>query len=235
MAITIIIISSICLCMGILILAGRGDFLISGYNRASEEEKAKYNVERLRLVTGVLMLAIAFLILAFMFKPGTAVSIVLSVFLAAVATAGVILMNTWAKNDDAEIDTVTSSLPRRNTHKKKNIYIWISLAITAAIIVACTFLVLRTLPKENVLEGQTLTVKFCIGKEVIDMTDAVFKPIPDEARHNLVRTFGTSLGDKNSGEFTNSKTGTKFYLYTTGKGEKKYFEIGDKKYLVDGI
>ena len=219
--------------MGILILVGRGDFLISGYNRASEEEKAKYNVERLRLVTGVLMLAIAFLILAFMFKPGTAVSVVLSVLLAAVATAGVILMNTWAKNDDVEVEIVTSYQPQRQTHKKKNV--WIPLAITAAVIVACTFLVLRTLPKENVLDGQTLTVKFCIGKEVIDMTDAVFKPIPDEAKHNLVRTFGTSLGARNSGEFTNSKTGTKFYLYTTGKGEKKYFEIGDKKYLVDGI
>ena len=33
----------------------------------------------------------------------------------------------------------------------------------------------------------------------------------------------------------NTKTKTKFKFYLTGKGERHYFEIGDKKYLVDDI
>ena len=42
----------------ILILCGKGDSLISGYNTASEEEKAEYDITRLRKVTGYGQLAI---------------------------------------------------------------------------------------------------------------------------------------------------------------------------------
>ena len=36
--------------MAVLILVGKGDGLIAGYNTASEEERAQVNVRRLRLV-----------------------------------------------------------------------------------------------------------------------------------------------------------------------------------------
>ena len=42
----------------ILILCGKGDSLIAGYNTASEEEKAEYDITRLRKVTGYGQLAI---------------------------------------------------------------------------------------------------------------------------------------------------------------------------------
>ena len=42
----------------ILILCGKGDNLIAGYNTASEEEKAGYDIGRLRKVTGYGQLAI---------------------------------------------------------------------------------------------------------------------------------------------------------------------------------
>lgn len=41
------------LVLGLLILLGLGDKFISGYNTASEEKKARYNLPRLRLVTGI--------------------------------------------------------------------------------------------------------------------------------------------------------------------------------------
>ena len=42
----------------ILTLCGKGDNLISGYNTASEEEKAEYDITRLRKVIGYGQLAI---------------------------------------------------------------------------------------------------------------------------------------------------------------------------------
>ena len=36
--------------MAVLILSGKGDGMIAGYNTASEEERAQVNVKRLRLV-----------------------------------------------------------------------------------------------------------------------------------------------------------------------------------------
>ncbi len=103
------------------------------------------------------------------------------------------------------------------------------------IIIGAILLVLGTVPMENKLENNTLTIKYILGKDTIDMTNAKFLPLPEGFNHNLIRVGGTSIGKKRSGNFKNTKTGTKYKLYITGKGEKVYFEIGDKKYIVDDI
>ena len=103
------------------------------------------------------------------------------------------------------------------------------------ITLGAVLLVLSSVPMENTLEDNTLTVKFIIGKKSIDMADAKFHPVPPEATQHLIRVGGTSIGNKRSGNFKNTRTGTKYVFYLTGKGEKTYFEIGDRKYLVDDI
>lgn len=118
----------------------------------------------------------------------------------------------------------------------KNISIMtITILGTALIIAGASLLILGTLPMQNTVEGKELVVKFVIGKKVIDLSDAVVKPIPEDATHHIIRVGGTSIGKKHSGHFMNRKTKTKYLFYLTGKGEKTYFEIGDKKYLVDGV
>ena len=116
----------------------------------------------------------------------------------------------------------------------KNI-MWTSTLAVAMIVAGTTLLVLGTLPKENKVEGKELIVKFIIGRKVIDITDAVVKPIPDDVTHNIIRIGGTSVGKKQSGNFMNTKTKTKYQFYLTGHGEKTYFEVGKTKYLVDGV
>ena len=111
----------------------------------------------------------------------------------------------------------------------------VSIIATILIFCGCSLLILGTVPMENTYDGKTLTVKYIIGKDTFDMTDAQFMPVPEEAKQHLIRVGGTSIGRKQSGNFKNRSTGTKFKLYLTGKGEKTYFELGGKKYLVDGI
>ena len=103
------------------------------------------------------------------------------------------------------------------------------------ITIGAVLLVLGTLPMENKVEGKNLVVKFVIGKKVIDISDAVVMPVPDEVNHNIIRVGGTSIGKKHSGNFMNTKTKTTYKFYLTGKGERTYFEIGSDKYLIDGI
>ena len=118
----------------------------------------------------------------------------------------------------------------------KNISIMtITILGTALIIAGASLLILGTLPMQNTVEEKDLVVKFVIGKKVIDISDAVVKPIPEDATHHIIRVGGTSIGKKHSGHFMNRKTKTKYLFYLTGKGEKTYFEIGDNKYLVDGV
>ena len=111
----------------------------------------------------------------------------------------------------------------------------ITILASILIIGGTILLILGTIPVKNTLEGNTLTVHFIIGKETIDMTNAHFMPIPEEVKHNIIRVGGTSIGKKHSGNFMNTKTRTKYKFYLTGKGERTYFEIGNDKYLVDGI
>lgn len=130
-----------------------------------------------------------------------------------------------------------SSLTMKHTAssiKTKKIMLTSTLA-AILITIGAVLLVLGTLPMENKVEGKNLVVKFVIGKKVIDISDAVVMPEPDEVNHNIIRVGGTSIGKKHSGNFMNTKTKTKYKFYLTGKGERTYFEIGSDKYLIDGI
>lgn len=111
----------------------------------------------------------------------------------------------------------------------------ISTIAAILILMGSVLLVLGTVPMKNKIEGKNLVVKYIIGKDVIDLSDAVFLPVPDDVNHNIIRVGGTSIGRKHSGNFKNIKTKTKYKFYLTGKGERTYFEIGTTKYLVDGI
>ena len=112
---------------------------------------------------------------------------------------------------------------------------WTSILASILIVIGVTLLVLGSIPVKNSIEDNTLTVLFLIGKKVIDITGAKFLPVPDDVDRNIIRTNGTSVGKKKSGHFMNTKTKNKYIFYLTGNGERVYFEIGDKKYLVDNI
>lgn len=92
---TLIAITALLVVMGIVILLGKGDMLISGYNTASPEERAQYNIRRLRLVMGIGIIAVAGVVLldAFLNLKWLIIATVLPISILIV-----ILSNTWAKN-----------------------------------------------------------------------------------------------------------------------------------------
>ena len=74
-----------------------------------------------------------------------------------------------------------------------------SVLASVLITIGCVLLVLGTLPVENKIEGKNLIVKYVIGKKVIDISDAVVMPVPEDVNHNIIRVGGTSIGKKHSG------------------------------------
>ena len=93
----LIITAALCAIMGIVVLMGKGDKLIAGYNTASEKEKEKYNIHRLRFVVGVVLLAVAFLMPLLLLKVGNVFKGLFSGIVVILSIAAVILANTWAK------------------------------------------------------------------------------------------------------------------------------------------
>ena len=80
--------------MGIVILAGKGDWLIAGYNTASQEQRDKVNIKRLRLLVAIVLLLSGGLmpLLQLELMGGIAYAAIIM----AAAVACVILANTWA-------------------------------------------------------------------------------------------------------------------------------------------
>ena len=94
---TAIVIIVIMFVLGMVILSGKGDNLIAGYNTASKEERAKYNLKRLRGLIGGLAIVLAPMIFL-MHNQDTMAgmwSFIALVFVLCIVV--VILANTWAK------------------------------------------------------------------------------------------------------------------------------------------
>ena len=83
----------ICLVFSILLFIGKGDFLIAGYNTASEEEKEQYHAKRIRIVLGTCFLLLAGLTALRDTIGATAMFIGIGIVL----VATLILANTWTK------------------------------------------------------------------------------------------------------------------------------------------
>ena len=93
-----IIFSILFIVLAIILLMGKGDKLIAGYNTTSEEERKKVDIKRLRIVMAVLMVITA-IFCAIMPLVGNDKSSQLAaagIFIA-ITIIGVIFANTWAK------------------------------------------------------------------------------------------------------------------------------------------
>lgn len=95
--IVLIIVAAILLTMGIIVLIGKGDNLIAGYNTASKEEKSQYNIKRLRGLIGGILVVLAPMMLLLLGKESLAATLSFVALTFVLCIVMVILANTWAK------------------------------------------------------------------------------------------------------------------------------------------
>ena len=95
--IVLIVVAAILVITGVVILIGRGDNLIAGYNTASRKERELYDIKRLRGLIGGLLIVLAPMTFLMLGKETmTAVwTFVGLTFVLCILV--VILANTWAK------------------------------------------------------------------------------------------------------------------------------------------
>ncbi len=90
--ILLLIISLIVLVLAVIILTGKGDDLIAGYNTSTKEEKERYNIKRVRICIGGMLLILSPIMLLFADN-----YIILIAIVPPLSILSVILTNTWAK------------------------------------------------------------------------------------------------------------------------------------------
>lgn len=94
--IVLIIVTALLLVMGILVLIGKGDKLIAGYNTASQKEKEAYDIKRLRGLIGGMSIVLAPMTLLLGVETAWAAGCYVAITNILCITV-VILANTWAK------------------------------------------------------------------------------------------------------------------------------------------
>ena len=90
--ILLLIISLILLVLAVIILLGKGDNLIAGYNTSTKEEKETYNIKRVRICIGGMLLILSPVMLMFADN-----LIILIAIVPPLSILSVVLTNTWAK------------------------------------------------------------------------------------------------------------------------------------------
>ena len=93
----LIILAAIFVSLGVIILIGKGDNLIAGYNIASKDEKEQYSIKRLRVLIGGLLIVLAPMMIIMLGKESLAATgsfIASTLFVCFVV---VVLANNWAK------------------------------------------------------------------------------------------------------------------------------------------
>ena len=98
--IVVIILAAIMLIMGIVILVGKGDYLIAGYNTASKKEREQYNVKRLRGLIGGFLLIMAPVMLLLLSDESLVAGFSFVALTLLLCIVLVVLANTWAKKKD---------------------------------------------------------------------------------------------------------------------------------------
>lgn len=91
-----IIIASLLVVLGIIVLAGKGDMLIAGYNTASREEKEKVNIKRLRLLIGGLLVVMAPMCFILGVKNNVNSGLIFTGIVVVLTIIVIVLANTWA-------------------------------------------------------------------------------------------------------------------------------------------
>ncbi len=93
-----IVIATLFIVLAIILLMGKGDMLIAGYNTASEEERKTIDIKRLRIVMAVLMVITAILcaIVPLLGNDKNSILAAAGIFIA-ITFVGIIFANTWAK------------------------------------------------------------------------------------------------------------------------------------------
>ena len=93
-----IIFATIFIVLAVIFLMGKGDMLIAGYNTASEEERKKVNIHRLRILMAIISVLTAVFCSVMPFIGHEKENVLTAGFaFVAVTFVFVILANTWAK------------------------------------------------------------------------------------------------------------------------------------------
>lgn len=91
------VVTAIIIVLCAIILSGKGDHLIAGYNTASEKERRQYDIKRLRLVIASMCLLTILVCWIPIMSDSIIIGLSIPMLCFIIIYAGILLINNWCK------------------------------------------------------------------------------------------------------------------------------------------
>lgn len=186
--------------LSVVLLAGKGSWLIAGYNTSSRERKEKYNKEKLCWAAGVMVLieAIDMALITFFRIHFMVFSLIMLVsVIAAIVYMNKCCLKSVSGDEKPDIDTGKGFWPN---NKPKSMIIGIGLVIVIGVITAI-FMVNSGKPPVYSLNNGILDISTEFGQK-IDLADIKSIQMKNELPAGLNKVNSLGLGTVLKGKFT---------------------------------
>lgn len=210
--------------LSVILLTGKGAFLVAGYNTASKEQKAQYDEKKLSRAAGVMLSVVTVatgLLLSGLFT-GEAIEPTASycVLLLAVVAVGMVYMHTECKIKPQQncvvvgMGTVVKSPELLEENRKKRTVLIISIAIAAVVLGGILLsMVFAAQPTVYTVKNDALKIDTMFG-ETIPLSDIQSMSIKNAMPDNLEKTNGLGLGTILKGQFAADGQSMNVYVDT---------------------
>lgn len=190
------IIPGILLVLSILLLTGRGSWLIAGYNTASPEDKSKYDRKKLTRAAGIMLLIVTGAVLLMMIFQTQLINYVGIAIIIASAIFAIIYMNTKCKKTDYASEKAADAPNRKNV----KISVIIAVIVVAVVI---GLMVYSNQPTAYSIKNGTFEISTMFG-ETINLSDINSVQLKSELPSVSERVNGSAIGNMLKGEFSSN-------------------------------
>jgi len=195
--------------LSIILLSGRGSWLIAGYNTMSKEQQNKYDRKKLTRATGMMLIITSIALLALAFSLINAIVFLIIVFVSVIMT--IIYTNKYGLKPDSD-DEKTDLIIDREQGSWFNIktMIVIGFVIVVALIVGISMYFSSKPPVYSISNG-TLVISTQFGKNV-NLSEIQSVQLKNELPVIQLKINGLGLGSIQKGKFSSNIGNVTLYI-----------------------
>jgi len=196
--------------LSIILLSGRGSWLIAGYNTMSKQQQNKYDRKKLTSATGMILLIVSIAILALGFSLINTIVFIIIVFASVIIT--IIYMNKCCLKPVSENEETHSNIEEGKGSSLKTI-IGIGLGIVVVLIVGVSMYFSSKPPVYSISNG-TLAISTQFGKNV-NLSEIQNVQLKNELPLIQSKINGLGLGSIEKGRFSSNIGNVTLYIDTS--------------------
>jgi len=206
------ILAGLMIVLSIILLSGRGSWVIAGYNMMSKEQQNKYDSKKLTLATGIMLIITSIAILALAFSLINTIIFLIIVFVSVIIT--IIYTNKYCLKSDSDNEVTDLIIDKgKGSLLNNKTMIGIGFAIIVALLVGIS-MYFSSKPPVYAISNGTLVVLTQYGKSV-NFLEIKSVQLKNDLPVIQSRINGLGLGSIQKGKFSSDIGNVTLYIDTS--------------------